>query len=128
MNNHLMMRVRVLTATDLHQSQLHFKKLAQAVSEYRPDVVALVGDVLDALQFSSKTQFTTKECAQQLAALPVEHLIFVRRNHEDFTWPEFVAAWPHEHRPFVAELLWNMLQDPPSGKENPAVRNSLKSA
>ncbi|HEV2328654.1 MAG TPA: metallophosphoesterase [Verrucomicrobiae bacterium] len=94
--------ITLLIATDLHQSRLHYQKLAQAVAQYRPDVVALVGDVLDALQFSTKTQFTTKECAQQLAALSVEHLIFIRGNHEDFTWPEFVAAWPHERRPLLA--------------------------
>jgi hypothetical protein len=37
-----------------------------------------------------------------LAALPVEHLVFVRGNHEDANWTEFVAAWPHEQRPLVA--------------------------
>ena len=95
-------RIRLLTAADLHQSKLHYRSLALAVAEHRPHAVVLVGDVLHALGHSSQYQFTTVECAEQLAALPVEHLVFVRGNHEDFTWPEFVAVWPHERRPLTA--------------------------
>lgn len=91
-----------MTVTDLHQSRPLYEELERAVKNHRPDVVALVGDVLDALQYSSKKQFSTKECAERLAALSVEHLIVVRGNHEDFNWSDFVAAWPHTQRPLTA--------------------------
>ncbi len=62
-------------------------------------MVALVGDVLDfAQEFSKKRQFTVAECANRLAALPAPHLIFVRGNHKDRNWSDFVAAWPHGRR------------------------------
>ena len=71
-------RVRVLTAADMHQSWLHYRSLGLATQAHRPDVVAIVGDALHAFPISFKRQFTTAECAKILAKLPVEHLIFVR--------------------------------------------------
>jgi len=79
-------RVRVLTAADMHQSWLHYRSLGLATQAHRPDVVAIVGDALHAFPISFKRQFTTAECAKILAKLPVEHLIFVRGNHEDSNW------------------------------------------
>ena len=92
---------RVLAAADLHQSRLHYRNLAQATAEHGPDVVAIVGDALQALGSPGKNQFTPIDCAKLLAELSVEHLIFVRGNHEDFNWTEFVAAWPHARRPLT---------------------------
>ena len=40
------MRIRLLTATDLHQSRLHYRSLELATKELKPDVVAVVGDAL----------------------------------------------------------------------------------
>jgi hypothetical protein len=95
-------RLRVITATDLHQSRLHYRSLALATQEHRPNVVAIVGDALHGFDLYSKYQFTTAECAKMLAELPVEHLLFVRGNHEEDNWTEFVAAWPHEQRKLTA--------------------------
>jgi len=93
------MHVRVLTAADLHQSRLHYRRLALAVKEQKPNVVALVGD---ALHFGDvgKYQFGL-ECAVLLADLPVNHLIFVRGNHEDANWTGFVRRWPFDRRPLT---------------------------
>lgn len=95
-------RIRGLTVSDLHQSQVHYEALARAVNQHQPDVVALVGDVLNVVGSFGRTELSTKNCAQMLAQLPVEHLIFVRGNHEDDNWPQFVAAWPHVRRPLTA--------------------------
>src|ERR1039457_1676820 len=94
------MRIRLLTAADLHQSRLHYRSLELATKELKPDVVAVVGD---ALHFGDigKYQFATAECARMLADLPVRHLIFVRGNHEGSNWTGFVRAWPFETRPLT---------------------------
>jgi Icc-related predicted phosphoesterase len=98
-NQHLS---RVLTVADLHQSRALYASLAEAVEEHKPDLVAVVGDALDTLEFSEQRQFTVAECAQRLAALPSQEVIFVRGNHEDTNWSEFVAAWPHQKRELSA--------------------------
>jgi Icc-related predicted phosphoesterase len=93
--------IRVLTVTDLHQSRRHYQSLVAAVHEHRPQVVASVGDVLDFFGVSPGQQCGVAEWAGLLAKLPVEHLIFVRGNHEDANWTEFVAAWPQAQRKLV---------------------------
>ncbi len=90
-----------MTAADLHQSRLHYGALHEAIDQHRPDVLALVGDVLDLYGFSSKKQFVVAECAKRLAELPVKHLVFTRGNHEDHNWSDFVNAWPHDLRPLL---------------------------
>lgn len=92
----------MLTTADIHQSELHYEELARAVSKHRPDVLALVGDMLNAVGSFAEPELSTPKCAQMLAALPVAHLIFIRGNHEDFNWIEFVTAWPHERRQLTA--------------------------
>ena len=94
--------IKLLTISDLHQVKALFGQLADAIVLHQPDVVVCVGDVLDALEYSAERQFTTAECATLLARLPVKHLVFVRGNHEDANWTEFVAAWPHDHGPLHA--------------------------
>ena len=96
-----MSRIRILTCTDLHQSKLHYRSLALSVMEQQPDAVALVGDFLYGAPIG-RTQFSTAECVQLLADLDVKHLLFVRGNHEDVNWSEFVQAWPFERRPLTA--------------------------
>lgn len=102
MNNGDPQHVRVLTVADLHQSRSLFPQLTAVVAEHRPDVVAFVGDMLDAFPDPKNRRLKPGDCARAIAGLPVEHLIFVRGNHEDHTWPEFVAAWPHDRRPLTA--------------------------
>jgi hypothetical protein len=41
------------------------------------------------------------DCAEILADLSVDHVVFVRGNHEDVNWTEFVASWPNEQRPLI---------------------------
>ena len=86
--------VKVLTATDIHLRRCLFDQLSVAVSNYRPDVLALVGDFLDAEGLpASKERLTPSAAALALAALPCE-VVFTRGNHEDWeNWPEFEAAW-----------------------------------
>jgi len=96
------MRIRLLTVADLHQSRERFHGLRNAIEEHRPDVLAFVGDTLDAFPLDSKWQLATSETAEFLSRLPVEHRVFVRGNHEDTNWTEFVTAWPHALRPLRA--------------------------
>lgn len=95
-------KVRVLTVTDLHQRHVLLPELARAVAIHQPDLVAIVGDVLEAVPRLAIEQVSASECAAQLAALSVPHLLFVRGNHEDNNWEDFVCAWPHSRRPLVA--------------------------
>ena len=95
-------KVRVLTVTDLHQRQVLLSELARAVALHQPDLVAIVGDVLEAVPPLAMEQVSAPECAAQLAALSVPHLLFIRGNHEDNNWEDFVCAWPHSRRPLVA--------------------------
>jgi Icc-related predicted phosphoesterase len=93
-----MVKIRLLTATDLHQSRHRFEALTQAIQRHRPDALAFVGDVLDAFPLNPKWQIPTAESAEFLSRLAVEHIVFARGNHEDSNWTEFVAAWPHGRR------------------------------
>jgi hypothetical protein len=85
----------------MHQSRLHYQSLVQAVRDHRPNVVAIVGDALEAFSRSGRRRLSVEDCAETLGALPVEHIVFVRGNHEDTNWSQFVSAWPHERRRLV---------------------------
>ncbi len=87
-----MLDLKILAATDLHCVENLYLELAAAVDEHRPDVVALVGDFLDALGSEHK-QLTTANCAKALAELPCKNIIFTRGNHEYDNWWEFEGAW-----------------------------------
>lgn len=93
--------IRVLCATDLHQSDFQYQALRQAVVQHKPTVVALVGDFLDSMAPQGEL-LPVAECAEMLAGIPVEHVLFVRGNHEDENWGSFVSAWPHESRELTA--------------------------
>jgi len=93
--------MRVLCATDLHQSPLHYEALRQAVAEHKPAVVAMVGDFLHGLDEADGELLPVPECAQLLAGLTADHVVFVRGNHEDHKWVEFAAAWPSPKRKLV---------------------------
>ena len=94
--------IRVLTVADLHQKQKHYGSLARAVSKHQPDVVAIVGDWLDIGRERDRDQFSIESCADLLSGLPTRHVVFVRGNHEDLNWPDFIHAWPLKKRPLVA--------------------------
>jgi Icc-related predicted phosphoesterase len=94
--------VRVLTVTDMHQRKALFRDLSRAVEMHKPDVVAIIGDALEAFQPHTIDHLLAVECAAQLASLPVGHVVFIRGNHEDINWGEFVCAWPYSRRPLIA--------------------------
>jgi len=100
-NNSDSISVRVLTVTDLHQSRTLYSGLVGAVRRHRPDVVAIVGDALEAFSAGGKRRLSVDESAQTLADLPTEHILFTRGNHEDSNWSDFAYAWPHERRRLV---------------------------
>lgn len=93
--------VRVLTVSDLHQLPQLYAQLRQAVESHRPDVVAIVGDALEAI-VREEDCLSVKDAALQLASLPVTHLVFTPGHHEDGSWAEFVAVWPHDLRALTA--------------------------
>jgi len=89
--------VNVLAVTDLHRRKRLYEALEKAVAEHRPEVVALVGDFLDAGE-DRTGQFTDEECAGFLARLPCQEIVFVRGNHEEDGWRQFAAAWAKSGR------------------------------
>jgi len=88
----MLMSVNVLTVTDLHRRKCRYEALAKAVAAHRPEIVALVGDFLDAGE-DRGGQFTDQECAELLARLPCQEIVFVRGNHEEDNWRQFAGAW-----------------------------------
>ncbi len=93
------MKLRVLTVTDLHQRAALYEQLSAAVERHKPDVLACVGDFLDA-EFEADV-IPSAEAAKILAGLPCE-VVFARGNHEDWRWPEFEAAWHATGRSLLA--------------------------
>ena len=89
--------VTVLTATDLHQRKSLYDELERVVQHHRPDIVALVGDFLDASDHRAG-RFTATECAEHLSRLASPHVVFVRGNHEEEAWQAFAAAWSETGR------------------------------
>lgn len=88
--------VRLLVATDLHQQGVLYRGLAEQVARVSPDALVLGGDFLHGtglLPYGQRPWLSVRQCAQELAALPVLK-IFVRGNHEDHNWLDFAAAWP----------------------------------
>jgi len=93
--------IKVLTVTDLHRVRSLYELLGKAVASHQPDIVVLVGDFLDA-GGEHADQFSTAECAAFLGRLACKELVFVRGNHEDSNWWEFLAAWQATGRPLHA--------------------------
>ena len=86
-----MKRIRVLTATDIHQTKWMYQALEEAVRFHKPDVLALVGDFLFG-GIPRSDHYSEKECASRLAAMPCE-VVFARGNHEMNNWEPFVDRW-----------------------------------
>ena len=89
--------VTVLTATDLHQRKSLYDELERVVNHHRPDIVALVGDFLDAGDHRAG-RYTAAESAEHLSRLASPHVVFVRGNHEEEAWQAFAAAWSETGR------------------------------
>ena len=93
--------IKILTATDLHRGKRLYDELAHSVAAHNPDVVALVGDFLDALE-TIPEQYSTPDAAEVLNRLPCQEIVFVRGNHEDFDWWEFSDTWAKTGRKLTA--------------------------
>jgi metallophosphoesterase superfamily enzyme len=81
--------ITVLTVADLHRGKALYDLLRTAIAPHRPDILALVGDFLDATG-EQQGKLTTEECAGFLSLLPCPETIFVRGNHEDSGWFAFL--------------------------------------
>jgi len=90
--------MKILTATDLHQSKVLYDQLAAAVRIHKPDVVALVGDFID-MADDRHLPLTKAECAIRLSALQFREVLLLSGNHEGKGWPVFAAAWRKTGRP-----------------------------
>jgi len=90
--------VTVLTVTDLHQDRRLYEELAHAVTQHKPDIVAIVGDCLHAGE-DMQGRLSVTECAKRLHDLPCQEVVFVRGNHEDENWTEFAEYWRKRTRP-----------------------------
>jgi len=93
--------IRILTVTDLHQLGVLYDGLEKAVERHKPNIVALVGDAIDA-NTGQYCDIPKDECARRLASLPCDEVIFVRGNHEDDGWLPFARAWRSTGRPLHA--------------------------
>jgi Icc-related predicted phosphoesterase len=87
-------KVKCLTATDLHLRPRLYDNLAQAVEEQKPDLLALIGDFLDGDDPSEVkwARLSIEEAARRIAALKCE-VVFVLGNHEPPCWDAFATAW-----------------------------------
>ena len=88
------MKIRVLTAADLHCSPRLFADLAYAVAKFRPDVTALVGDFLDGNDPDEFcwTRYKPKQAAAKLAEMDTK-MLFKLGNHDVGCWDAFHEAW-----------------------------------
>jgi Icc-related predicted phosphoesterase len=93
-------KIKVLTVSDIHSVGSLLDELKAAVERHGPDVLAFVGDLLDADAFGSG-MLRAEECARRIAGLRVEKVIFVRGNHEHWNWFNFQAAWQDTGRELV---------------------------
>lgn len=94
-------RIRMMTVADIHQSVVHYQRLPKLIHEHQPDLVAFVGDFLGLDCGGSSKRLSIKESVATLSQLPAP-LVFVRGNHEEENWGEFVQLWPHDRVPLVA--------------------------
>jgi Icc-related predicted phosphoesterase len=90
-------QVKILAVTDLHQLERLYQLLGDAITFQRPDVLALVGDFLDCLG-SVEPYLSAEQCANFIAGLEVPQIVFVRGNHEDSNWSNFLIAWTQTGR------------------------------
>ena len=92
--------VTLLTASDLHRSKKLYEQLRIAVTKHRPDVLALLGDFLDATNDDEDGKWSAEDCAQFLSRLPCPEVVFIRGNHEDSAIWTFGRAWQESGKEF----------------------------
>jgi Icc-related predicted phosphoesterase len=90
-------KVKVLTVADLHRNEKLYTLLVSAIEKHKPDVVALVGDFLDATG-ETNGKLSVDDCAHVLSRLSCPETVFVRGNHEASTWWGFADAWQQSGR------------------------------
>ena len=90
-------QIKVLTVADIHRSRKLYGLLVKAVESHKPDVVALVGDFLDATG-ETEGKLTVEDCARGLSRLPCPETVFIRGNHEDSAWWGFAKDWQQSGR------------------------------
>ena len=84
---------RLLVAVDLSPRRAWHEQLRAAITAHRPHAVCVMGEHLDE-SISPADSLTLVETAQQLAALPVEHLVFVGAS----LWFALESVWPYDRR------------------------------
>lgn len=84
--------ITLLAVADLHSSKSLYAQLHQAVNQHQPDILALVGDTMDAWPAGADA-LAPEQCASVLCHLPVEHIVLVRGNHEHDNWQPFISGW-----------------------------------
>jgi Icc-related predicted phosphoesterase len=94
-------KTTVLTVSDLHRSAALLEALREAVVQHKPDLVAVVGDVLHGFD-DNRHRVSVLGCAKLLSQLPGPEVVFVRGNHEDDAWLLFAEAWTALGRPLHA--------------------------
>ena len=95
-------QIKILTVSDLHQSEPLYRELQKQVETHKPDLVAVVGDFLDGMNDEKNLDLTGEQCAERLACLPCSEVVLVRGNHEDQGWLRFQEAWRRTCRPLHA--------------------------
>jgi Icc-related predicted phosphoesterase len=91
--------MKVLTVSDLHCSRKLYARLDQAVRLHAPDVVAVLGDFLDATD-ATEGKLTVEECANVMARLRCSEVVFIRGNHEDSALWAFHEQFRRHSREF----------------------------
>jgi len=91
--------MKILTVSDLHRSCSLYAQLEKAVSLHKPDVVAVMGDFLDATN-ATQGKLTVENCAQIMARLACPQVVFIRGNHEDATLWTFYEHFCKHGREF----------------------------
>ncbi len=94
-------RVRILTATDLHQNPALYRQLAEATRQIGPDAVVLAGDFLDASR-AATTRLSQVECAAVVAELAAPQIVVTRGNHENRNYQAFAAELDSRGRPPIS--------------------------
>jgi predicted phosphodiesterase len=92
--------IKVLTVSDLHSVRRLYGDLQDIVHHYQPDVLACLGDILDADATSSE-MFQPGECAAIISALPVKKIVFIRGNYEHWNWLDFMKRWRTSGKPIT---------------------------
>jgi Icc-related predicted phosphoesterase len=91
--------MKILTITDLHQRAVLYRQLEEVVREHKPDVVAAVGDFLDATE-DTDGKISLEECAATFARLQCPEVLFVPGNHEGMALWQFREEFTRHGREF----------------------------